>query len=165
MAAIELLRQLRGYLFVACLLVFPAFVFLHVLAARLYAGALRDAVQLRSLTPLGFESLAVDRLHLDVPDPRPDHSAPTRFVLWTGSLTGRVTAGVATALVWFAFAFQIVVGQFLKFESNPIKGWINQPLVQAPWFDFTPAALKKEARAELRLKRSPAEPSAPASPK
>lgn len=153
MGAIELLRRLRGFLFLASLFVFPAFVGLHILAARLYAGALRDAIQERELTPLGFELVAVEKLHIDVPDPRPERSAPTRFVLWTGSLTGRVTAGVITALIWFAFAFQIVVGQFIKFESNPVKGWINHPLVEAPWFDLAPAELKREAKREARAEQ------------
>lgn len=149
LGAAEQLRRLRGYLFVAGLFVFPAFVFLHAFAARLYAGALRDAVQDRAIVPIGFESVVVEKLHIDVPEPRREISAPTRWMLWTGSVTGRITAGILAALLWFAFAFQIVVGQFLKFEADPMKGWINQPLVQMPWFDLTPAQLKEDAREEL----------------
>jgi hypothetical protein len=137
-------------LFSACLFVFPGFVLLHGLAARLYAGAAREALQEGRLAPLGFERIAVEKLHIDVPDPRPDRAAPTRFILWTGSLTGRISAGLLALIVWFAFSFQIVVGQFLKFESNPFKGWINQPLVQMPWFDLAPQSLKKAAREERR---------------
>ena len=152
LSSIELLRQLRGYLFFACLLVFPGFVFLHALAARLYAGAAREAIQEGRLEALGLETVAVEKLHIDVPDPRPERAAPTRFILWTGSHTGRLTAGLLALIVWFAFSFQIVVGQFLKFESNPFKGWINQPLVQMPWFDLAPPSLKKAARDECRSK-------------
>ena len=61
--------------------------------------------------------------------------------------------GLLAVLVWFAFTFQIMLGQFFKFESNPFKGWINQPLVQMPWFDLVPPELKKAAREERKSNR------------
>ncbi|MFT5106739.1 MAG: hypothetical protein ACI9UA_002365, partial [Pseudoalteromonas tetraodonis] len=153
LSAVEMLRQFHSYLFLTSLFVFPAFVFLHVIAARLYAGAVRDALQAGELKAHGFEVVAVEKLHIDVPDPGPERSAPTRFILWAGSFTGRLSAGFLAVLIWFGFTFQIVVGQFVKFEAHPVKGWINQPLVQMPWFDLMPAQLKKQAREERQSKR------------
>ena len=151
--AVEVLRQFHGYLFFASLFVFPAFVFLHVLAARFYAGAVRDALQDDEVEPVGFEVTAVEKLHIDLPDPRPQRSAPTRFVLWAGGLTGRITAGFLTVLIWFAFASQILVGQFFNFEKRAVRGWLTQPLVQMPWFDLTPQQLRAEAAEERRRAR------------
>ena len=146
--AMEILPILHRYMFAACLFVFPAYVFLRLVAARLYASAVREALQEREIEPVGFEKVAVEKLHIAVPEPARGRSAPTRFILWTGSLSGRVTSAILVLLVWLAFSFQIVVGQFFKYETDALKGWINQPLVQMPWFDLVPTELRKEARRE-----------------
>jgi hypothetical protein len=58
---------------------------------------------------------------------------------------GRATTGVALFLVWFSFAAQIYISEF--FLKSPMgRGWLNQPLVQLPWFNYIPAQLKQDAK-------------------
>jgi hypothetical protein len=57
---------------------------------------------------------------------------------------GRITTGVALFLVWFSFVAQIYVSEFLL-KSSWGHGWVNQPLVQLPWFNYIPPGLKAEA--------------------
>ena len=42
-------------------------------------------------------------------------------------------------LIWFTFVAQIYIAQF--FQAHGGMGWINQPLVQLPWFHYLPARL------------------------
>jgi hypothetical protein len=51
------------------------------------------------------------------------------------------TAGIAaTAFVWFTFVAQIFISEFLNY--HPGIGWLNQPLVQLPWFHYVPGHLQ-----------------------
>ena len=159
LTALELLPILHRYMFLACLIVFPAFVFLRLVAARLYASAVREALQDGQLEPLGFENVGVEKLHIDVPDPRPERSAPTRFILWTGSLSGRITAGLLAVVVWLGFAFQIIVGQFVKYEENSRVG-STSPSSRCHgsiWFRITSGKRRKKSarrndrRIEIRI--------------
>jgi len=152
MSATELLPMLFWYQFFACLFVFPAFVFLHIAAAHIYARTARKAIQKGKLEPVGFEKVAVEKLHIDVPDGRGEFSPQTRFILWTGSMAGGITAAFFAFILWLAFSSLIVVGQFFKYEANPMKGWVNQPLIQMPWFDLAPKQLLDERTEERKAK-------------
>jgi hypothetical protein len=63
-----------------------------------------------------------------------------RAITWAGTRAGRVTFGIGASLVWFTFVAQIFIGQFFNYRGAP--GWLNQPLVQLPWFHHSPAAAK-----------------------
>ncbi len=49
-------------------------------------------------------------------------------------------ATVLLALVWFAFVAQIYASEFMNY--HPGIGFLNQPLVQLPWFRYIPSALE-----------------------
>ena len=151
--ALELYHYLNAYLFWICLLViFPAFVFLRLAAARIYASAMREAIEsgdADKARPSEFEGNAFRALGI-AERPRRERSLPTRFVLWTGSLSGRVTAAILCAFLWFAFAVQPVVQQFIIAQPG-LKGFLNRPLVQLPWFHRVPKHLADEA-AEVRAR-------------
>ena len=142
----QLVQFLNGYYFWSALLVFPAFVFLRFVAARIYAGALLDAVQSGQLpvTSLAENERAVlEQLELLHVRPQPQRHFFVRAVAWFAMRTGRVAATILLIWLWFVFVAQIFIGQFLN--HHPLGGWLNQPLVQLPWFHYLPSALKNSA--------------------
>lgn len=56
----------------------------------------------------------------------------------------RVPLAIATLIVWIAFFAQIYMGEFLNY--HPVRGWMNQPLVQLPWFRYVPGHLVESAK-------------------
>lgn len=124
---------------------FPLFVGLRLLAARVYAEALRSGFQSGALTEddLGeAEWQALRRLDLLTPMPVPERSRWVRLAAWLATRTGRIAAGMAVFLIWFTFSFLAMVSEFAAI-SDFGRGWWNQPMVQLPWFDYTPARLRQ----------------------
>lgn len=124
---------------------FPLFVGLRLLAARVYADALRSGFQSGALTEddLGeAEWQALRRLDLLTPLPVPECGRWVRLAAWLATRTGRLAAGTAVVLIWFAFSFLAMVSEFAAI-SDYGRGWWNQPMVQLPWFDYTPARLRQ----------------------
>ena len=141
--AAEVLRLLNRYHFWVALVVFPAFVILRLVAARIYASALLSATQRGAVTEdeLGeAEWEALHRLDLLQIKPQPVRHVFVRMVAWAGSRAGRAVATVLLALVWFAFVAQIYASEFMNY--HPGIGFLNQPLVQLPWFRYIPSALE-----------------------
>ena len=135
----QVLAYLWQYFFWATAFVFPAYVVLRLAAARIYAGGLLRAVHqgtlpVDELTKDEREILRrLDLLEMEPTEPRP---AWRKVLGWAGSRTGRVVATVAALVVWFSFVAQIFIAEFLCF--HPWVGWLNQPLVQAPFFNYIP---------------------------
>ena len=48
-----------------------------------------------------------------------------------------------TAGVWFCFFALVFVGQFFSYQG-PL-GWLNQPLVQLPWFHYVPSTVRNQS--------------------
>lgn len=138
----QALAFLTRYFFWCGFLVFPAILFLRLWAARIYARGLLSGLQKGSIP---VQALAArereELLRLDliqITPPRSRHvllqvAAQTGSGLWSTGLL------VATGLVWFTFVAQIYIAEFIHY--HPITGWINQPLVQLPWFRYVPAHL------------------------
>jgi hypothetical protein len=139
----QVLTSLKGYFFWCALVMFPGFVLVHVLASRIYAAGLvslleKGSVSLAELTAL--ERAALERLGLPAVPARPERNLFVRVVAWTGTRLGRVTAGIGLVFVWFSFIAQIYISEFFNYHSG--LGWINQPLVQLPWFRYLPASAR-----------------------
>ena len=137
------LRYLNHYFFWCAGAVLPAYVILRVVAARLYASGILAAVQTGQVSPgalAQIEREALERLDLLRVSPEPERHLFVRLIAWTGTLAGQITAAVVTFLLWFSFAAQIYVAEFLNYHTA--QGWPNQPLVQLPWFHYVPARLK-----------------------
>jgi hypothetical protein len=137
------LQILNTYFFWACLVVFPAYVILRLVAARIYASAILDAVQRGAIAEAALAEIEWETLHqLDLLQVKPERpkNVLVKVVTWAGTRAGRLTARVAIALVWFSFVAQIFTSEFLSY--HPRIGWLNQPLVQLPWFHYVPATLQ-----------------------
>ena len=140
---LQVLKHLESYFFFCAIVMLPAYVILRLLAARIYAsgilGLLQTAkIQPAELAPLEFETL--QRLNLLEARPNPARHFFVRFITWTTTRVGRIASTFALALIWFTFVAQIYVTEFLQYHSG--LGWMNQPLVQLPWFHYVPARLK-----------------------
>jgi hypothetical protein len=147
LGSLELYQYLNRYLFwISLLIILPAFVLLRLVAARIYASAMREAIEsgdADKVRPSEFESNAFRALGI-AERPKREHSLPTRFVIWTGSLGGRITAAILCAFIWFAFTIQPVVHTFIIIQPG-LKGFLNRPLVQLPWFYRVPKQLAQDA--------------------
>jgi hypothetical protein len=135
----QVARILTWYYLAACGLLFPAFVLLRVVAAKVYAKALlacvRDgSVSASTLAPSERAVFA----QFDLPlEPRSRHARPlVRAVSGTWRLA--TSAGLVFLLIaiWYSFVAQIFASEFLN--SHLAQGWLNQPLVQLPWFNYIP---------------------------
>lgn len=140
MEEVELLKYLNDYFFRVSFLGFALFVLVRVLTARIYASALLDGVlsggiDLAALCTREKELLTLGGVEWS----KSARSGRGNYIrrIVTGPLRGGLVA--LTIFVWFTFVAQIFVGTFLNYHS--LRGWLNQPLVQAPWFSYIPSHL------------------------
>jgi hypothetical protein len=130
---------LQSYFFWACVFMFPAIVWLRLLAGRIYAGGLLGALYAGDITRDQLapnEAAMLDRLELSRGREQPQRHMLLRFTMDMTSRAARLTCGAVAAAVWFTFIAQIFISEFLNY--HPIIGWLNQPLVQLPWFKYMP---------------------------
>jgi hypothetical protein len=142
----ELVQFLNRYFLAAGFLLFPAYVLLRLAAARVYAAAVLREVRAAEGPPaLGWtEREALVRLELaERPEPARRYLL-VRAVGWTASRMGRATAAVLCFVLWFSLAAQVFVAQFVNYV--PVRGWLNQPLVQLPWIRYVPPHLLEQDR-------------------
>ena len=57
-----------------------------------------------------------------------------------GSILVAFVGAVILVLIWFSFVAQIYITQFLNYHSG--AGWMNQPLIQLPWFRYLPTSVR-----------------------
>lgn len=143
MSDAEILTFLKRYYFFVSLLGFVLFLFLRVFAARVYAAAIlsalrRGAIEIDELRPT--ERNLLGRLELLNEAPREKRHLIIRALGWTSTKIGRFAATAAVLFVWFTFVAQIFVREF--FNAHPVVGWLNQALVQLPWFSYIPEHLR-----------------------
>lgn len=140
----ELLQFLNGYFFLVSILGFLLYVALRVAAARIYAGAFAEAVRAKHITQddlRGHEAARLALTGLRVPRPGEVQQA-RRPPIPFKSAPLRVAAVLMTAAIWFTFVAQIFVSEFFNYHGP--RGWLNQPLVQAPWFKHIPPHLAED---------------------
>jgi hypothetical protein len=127
------------------LLVFPAYVVVRMAGARLYASALLVEVGHGSVMPrLGAaEHEVLARLNLLTRVERSNYFV-VRAAKWTVSRSGTVAALGLALVVWFLFVFQtFYVSEFLNYHAEFGRAWLNQPVVQLPYFKYIPAHLSQ----------------------
>jgi hypothetical protein len=126
----EALKIANAYpIFVAALL-FPLYVVLRLVAARVYARAtakLAARVGTDAFSPR--ERSLLERLALDG-GPQPQRSNLAKLVVGSGSLLTGALASAVMLAVWFGLVGEIYVSQFLVHDWTH---WINHPLIQLPW--------------------------------
>jgi len=141
--ASEQLAWLNRFYFWSAFPLFGLFVAVRIAAARIYAAGMLSLVRtgVRSLDDLyGAERQAF--VALGLLDSAPAKPARRNAALWASSGAGRLIAASLTVVLWFTLAAQTFVGQF--FHYRPVRGWLNQPLVQAPWIRHVPATLNSD---------------------
>jgi hypothetical protein len=149
--AIEALALMNSFYFWASMAGFVAYVMLRILAARIYAGAVVQSLREGSID--GSDLANVERTWLNEfglipPEERAVHPI-VKVHRWTTRPAWRTALAVTTAVVWFSFVAQIYVSEFRIY--HPIRGFMNQSLVQLPWFRYVPAHLTEAAAEEERL--------------
>ncbi len=138
----QALAFLNSY-FLACgLAAFAAFILLRLWVARLYAAALvsglhKDLVPLEALDE--FERSSLARLDMIQVTPTRSRHLFLRIVAKTGKGIWNIGVLFATGFIWFTFIAQVYVSEFLHY--HPVTAWLNQPLIQLPWFRYVPANL------------------------
>lgn len=139
----ELFAFLQRYYFFVCMVGFSFFVFLRIAAARIYTKAVAQCLQDGSLSIERFsshEQALLTRLNLAKTAPQPERHFLIQLGLWMGRRTSAVVGVILLIAIWFSFVGQIYVSEF--FNYHPARAWLNQPLVQAPWFNAIPAHLR-----------------------
>lgn len=165
LSAPEALKVSHRFFALMALGLFPLYVAIRLLAARIYAQALCTAYQTGGITEdeLGeAEWHALRRLELLTPQPRPERKWFLRLARWLATRTGQITAAASLFLIWFGLSFLVVVSEFVA-KTELGRGWWNQPMIQLPWFDYTPNRLREAAKAAEGQDRTPLSPPAQAS--
>jgi hypothetical protein len=142
LSAARALSALNHYYFWCALAMFPAYVALRVVAGRIYAAAIVRAVQLGQTTDSSLHRVerdALQRLGLLELRPKAQRSALVRFVTWSTTRAGRVGATTALIFLGFVLVAENYISEFVCYHGA--LGWLNQPLVQLPWFHYIPATL------------------------
>lgn len=139
LSAEDAISFLKIYFFWVMLIVLPVLVGLRLVAARIYAsgivrGLRRGTISEEDLSENEWESLHRLRL-IEAPEPATHHII-VKMLAWIATRAGRITSAVLIGTFWFLFIFQVLVSEFLNF--HPFVGWLNQPLVQLPWFRYLP---------------------------
>ncbi|MCZ6869118.1 MAG: hypothetical protein O7G84_06415 [Gammaproteobacteria bacterium] len=135
MSNAEALAYINGWYFWGGALFVALLVALKRAGAHLYAGALlrcvdRGAVRFESLSK--FERDVLARLGR----PGVDASASTRQ-------SRGILVFLVLVLPWLVFTTEIFVAQFFSYHGG--HGWLNQPLLQLPWMNYVPEALRELA--------------------
>jgi hypothetical protein len=142
LSAAEALGGLRLYLFLfTLLLLFPLYLLLRLVAAVIYRSAVLKALRQGTVTRAELNPVLagwLDRLDLKV-IPR----AETVGLGWYARLTTRFAYRrvlfTVLFVVWVLFATRLLVHHF--FRAHPVMGYLNQPMIQMPCFDFIPEHL------------------------
>jgi hypothetical protein len=143
LSAAEIIKYLDSYYFWKALWLFPAFTLLKQIGGRIYASGLLELAQTGAI---GLSSLAENEVEaltrLGLTDRKP--SAPRhialRIIAWAGTRLGRTMTAIVLVFTWFIFVAQIYIAEFFSFHGA--IAWLNQPLIQLPWFHYLPTRLK-----------------------
>jgi hypothetical protein len=135
------LWSMKAYFLGGAAVLFPLFVALRWFAARIYASAIGQMLSTGEIRPdelSSAERLAFPPELVNAPEARDDWSRADRAIAWSKSLPARIILGIVVTLAWALVVAEIFIGQFFIFRGPRV--WLNHPLVQLPWTDYTPAA-------------------------
>jgi hypothetical protein len=119
----------RYPLLVAALL-FPLYVALRLTAARIYA---RATLRLASKGITAFaarERTLLEQFGVNLSEPAAATTAIRGIAAGGGALVSTALASAVMFAIWFGFAGEFYVSQFLVHDW---MHWINHPLIQLPW--------------------------------
>jgi hypothetical protein len=139
LSAEDAISFLKIYFFWGMLFVLPVLIGLRLVAARIYAsgivrGLRRGTISEEDLSENEWEAL--HRLRLIEAPELATHHIIVKMLAWIATRAGRITSAILIGTFWSLFVFQILISEFFNF--HPFVGWLNQPLVQLPWFRYLP---------------------------
>lgn len=149
--ASEMIAYLDRYYFRLAVYGFIAYVFVRWIAAGWYARTVVELLhtgRLKAEALAGAERHALRVLQLDHQGEATRLHPAIAVTLAVSRPVWRTAVLTGAVLVWFTFVAQIYVREFIVY--HPFQGFLNQPLVQLPWFRYVPQALAQSARAEAR---------------
>lgn len=130
----EELRQFAELFYLAAgFFVFPAYVVLHLLAARLYASAVARAVRADALASVALtrpEWQVLERLGIGDEPPAGKSPAILAAAGTAGRGILRIASVVTEIAAWAALAALVYVQQFLIYLWF---AWLTHPLIHLPW--------------------------------
>jgi len=142
---------LERYYFRLAIYGFMAFVFVRWIAAGWYARTIVELLhtgRLKKDSLAGAETHALAALHLDIQGEASRLHPAIAATLALSRPVWRTAVIGGAVFVWFTFVAQIYVREFIAY--HPLQGFMNQPLVQLPWFRYVPRSLVHAARAAER---------------
>jgi len=151
-------KFLNAYYFRLGIYGFMAYVFVRWLAAGWYARTIVELLhtgRIKKDALAGAERHALAALHLDNEGEAARLHPAIAVTLAVSRPVWRVAVLTGAVIVWFTFVAQIYVREFIVY--HPYQGFMNQPLVQLPWFRYVPRTLVEAARAEARHAENPQE--------
>jgi hypothetical protein len=159
----ELIQFLNRYYFRLAIYGFIAYVFVRWIAAGSYARTIVELIhtgRLKKEDLAGAERHALAVLRLDTAGEASKlHPAIAATLALSRPIWRAAVLGGAVFL-WFTFVAQIYIREFLVY--HPLQGFLNQPLVQLPWFRYVPRSLVQAARvADTRAGESGKSPENP----
>lgn len=147
----EMLQYLRTYYFRLGVYGFVAYVFVRWIAAGWYARTVVELLhtgRLKQEALAGAERHALRALQLDHSGEATRLHPAIAVTLAVSRPAWRAAVLTGAVLIWFTFIAQIYVREFIVY--HPYQGFLNQPLVQLPWFRYIPSELAQSARAEAK---------------
>ncbi|PCJ59750.1 MAG: hypothetical protein COA79_10115 [Planctomycetota bacterium] len=135
----QLLAFMKNYFFVGTFIVMPLFFIIKRFMAKLFAKALILSVQRELLSQKDLSELEwkiLNKFNLTEVDKEASSGLIWSLIKKNTSRVFKAQMLLLTFLLWTAFCFQIFVSEFLNYHNN--EGWVNQPLIQLPYFKYIP---------------------------
>ncbi len=147
--AIEALEFLNQYYFYTGAIAFLLFLALRTIGGNIYSSALREMWCQSTLKPEAFNRQEVRLFELLKVSYGSSYQKPrlVRKILgFPLNVSYRGGILTLTVLVWSVFNFIPFVSEFANYY--PVRGFLNQPLVQLPCFRYVPTHLEARAAGE-----------------
>ena len=151
LSAIEALEFLDQYYFYTGAIAFLLFLALRTIGGHIYSSALLEIWCQSALKTEAFNREEIHLFELLAIAYGSGYQKPglvKKILKIPVNVSYRGTILTLTVLVWSVFNFLPFVSEF--FNYYPVRGFINQPLVQLPCFRYVPAHLEAKAAAEQK---------------
>ena len=149
LSAHEALELLNQYYFYTGGIAFLLFLALRTIGGNIYSSALWEMWCQSKLKPEAFNRQEVKLFELLKVDYGCRYQKPRLVRKLLGiplKISYRGTILTLTILVWGVFNFMPFVSEFANYY--PVRGFLNQPLVQLPCFRYVPTHLEAKAATE-----------------
>ena len=151
LSAIEALEFLDQYYFYTGVIAFSLLLALRTIGGNIYSSALIEIWRQSALKAEAFHREEIhlfELLEISYGDRYKKPGLVKKILKIPVNLSYRGFMLTLTLLVWSFFNFIPFVSEFANYY--PVRGFLNQPLVQLPCFRYVPAHLEAKAAAEKK---------------